>query len=179
MRIEAVSTKPVKTARGMSETFGFKCDDGQWYNSGFKNPGVKVGDEVDFEFESTKYGNAVKFESIKVNGAASSTSFVAKKPWVPSAPRGVGAGVYTKPFPIPLLHGDRAIIRQNALTNARELVSNFYNTEGTTYNTEKGMKELARFVITVAREFEAYSAGDVERMEADNVHIEKPEKKGK
>jgi hypothetical protein len=170
MKIEAVSTKEVKTKRGMSPTYAFKGDDGQWYNCGFDNPSVIKGDEVEFDFESTKYGNKVSFESFKVvkkmDGAA------------PAAARSYGAkpagGSYQpKPFPIPLLHGDRAIIRQNALTNARELVSCGMLKAETNGDGTIDEKTAVATIIRIARQFEAYSAGDVERMAADNVHKEK------
>lgn len=162
MKIEAISTKQVDTKRGKADTYAFKGDDGQWYSTGFDNPGVAKGDEVDFEFENTRYGNKVKFETFKINGAAvkGKSTGPAKAPYVP---RAVGTGgsapTYTKPFPIPLLHGDRAIIRQNALTNARELYDS---------DPEKPIKDAAKEIIEVARIFEEYSAGDGERREAES-----------
>ena len=64
-------------------------------------------------------------------------------------------------FPIPALHGDRAIVRQNALARATDI-----------YIAARGGKpfeleaENLDFVIRLARKFEAYTAGDIDMMEA-------------
>lgn len=165
MKIEAVSTKIVKTKRGDSPTYAFKGDDGQWYNVGFDNPEVMKGDEVQFDFESTKFGNKVAFESFKVvkrvDGAATPTG---DKP--PYARKAFGAPQQSRPFPIPLLHGDRAIVRQNALTNAREL----YTAGVLVFNSAPDSDTAVKQIVAIARQFEAYSCGDVEQMDAENVH---------
>jgi hypothetical protein len=76
---------------------------------------------------------------------------------------GGGKGV----FPIPALDGQRAIVRQNAITNAREL-----------YAASKGGKvfdfsrDVAAEIVSVARFFEAYACGDLDMAAA----IEKKEK---
>lgn len=157
----------MRTKRGVSPTYAFKCDDGQWYSTGFENPAVAKGDVVDFEFENTKYGNQVKFESLKIT-RGSTTGVPTTSGSSPSARsygnRSGSAGTYggvQKVFPIPLLHGDRSIVRQNALTNARELyVTTLDVAEPSTTDRTK----MAEEIIRIARIFESYSAGDVERM---------------
>ena len=70
-------------------------------------------------------------------------------------------GYKEKVFPIPALHGDRAIVRQNALARATDL-----------YVAARGGKpfeleaESLDFVIKLARKFEAYTAGDLDMAEA-------------
>lgn len=159
MRVEATAVKPVSTKRGMSDTFSFKCDDGQWYNTGFENPSVNKGDEVDFEFESTKYGNKVKIETIKIKGtSAGGASTVTTTPY-----RAKPVGSYTpreKVFPVPLTHGDRAIIRQNSVSNAVKVVE-------VTGFVGKDVNDTVDIIIKIARRLEAYSAGDLERMGVD------------
>lgn len=166
MKIEAVSMKEVKTKRGMSPTYSFKGDDGQWYGCGFDNPEVARGDEVDFEMESTKYGNKVVFETFKVVKKINGTSTAeAGKPAVSAYPRKPygSAPQMSRPFPIPLLHGDRAIVRQSALKAAVDLVRTGIILPG---------KDPIETTIQAARKFEAYSAGDIERMAAEDVHKE-------
>lgn len=174
MKVEAISQNDRKTKLGIKPVYGIKCDDGQWYNLGFNKPTFAKGDEIDFEFTNDRFGNQVKFETIKINGSAVSKSAA---PSTRSFPRG-GAGVTAdspyatrsaRPFPIPLTHGDRSIVRQNALTNARELIiSNDYfmkNKTGQFLNSE----ELAREVVRIAHIFESYSAGDEERRAAEKT----------
>lgn len=75
------------------------------------------------------------------------------------------AGVPIKPestsrlhhLPVPL-DRDRCIIRQNALTNARELVTNFYRPDIEGYI--KDFDEVVAVTISVARQFEEYTSGD-------------------
>ena len=67
-----------------------------------------------------------------------------------------------KVFPIPPLHGDRAIVRQNALARATDI-----------YIAARGGKpfeleaDSLDFVIRLARKFEAYTAGDLDLAEAE------------
>lgn len=161
----------VKTKRGDTPTYSFKADDGQWYGCGFDDPVVGKGDEVEFEFESTRYGNKVLFDTFHVTKKAAGSTGGGKpasaapfrKPF--GAPQGA-----SRPFPIPLLHGDRSIVRQNSVTNAVKLVE-ILTVDG---ETDKLTAEQAvAAVLKIARQFEAYSAGDVERMAAEDVHKEK------
>ena len=64
-------------------------------------------------------------------------------------------------MPLRPLHGDRAIVRQNALARATDI-----------YIAARGGKPFELegsnldFVISLARKFEAYTAGDIDMMEA-------------
>jgi hypothetical protein len=159
MRVEAISTKQVKTKRGLADTFSIKCDDGVWYGLGFDKPTFAKGDDITFDFENTAYGNKIKFETVKINGSAAPsvskpsgglTSYQPKAPYTPAASR---------PFPIPLTHGDRSIVRQNALTNARELVCATFGSTGVVVDDAA----VAKRILNIAQMFEEYSAGDAER----------------
>ena len=66
-----------------------------------------------------------------------------------------------KVFPIPALHGDRAIVRQNSVTNAVKLI-----TDSVHSTDEADWDELADMVIAIARKFEAYSCGDLDMEQA-------------
>lgn len=136
-------SKEVKTKFGMKPVYSFKLDDGVWYKHGFKDPKLSAGMAVEFDYTPGKYGNDVTDGSITARkvGTAPSPPFV---------PRSGGKGV----FPIPPDDGQRSIVRQNALTNARELVC-------ATQSFEPGSLELiVTTVIAVARQFESYTAGD-------------------
>lgn len=155
--VQDVSSREVKTKFGLKKTYSFKADN-EWYSTGFKTPGVSVGDVVQFDCKDTQYGKEV-VGSIKV-GTAAPTPLAGTPAPAPTplksfdgGNKGGGKGV----FPIPALDGQRAIVRQNAITNARELVVASYGGKpitGLVYN------ELATTIITVAKRFEAYACGD-------------------
>jgi hypothetical protein len=60
-------------------------------------------------------------------------------------------------FPIPALHGDRAIVRQNSISNATKLI-----VDSVKPTDKANWESLAIEVIQVARMFEAYSCGDLD-----------------
>jgi hypothetical protein len=60
-------------------------------------------------------------------------------------------------FPIPALHGDRSIVRQNALARATELYIGARG--GKPFDLDDSTSTL---VIRMARQFEAYTAGDLD-----------------
>lgn len=148
--VEQVDQKTVRTKFGEKPTYSAKVA-GQWLKFGFKSHGLSVGDTIDAEYTPGTYGNEVKtFTSTKGTGtpppAASAPSAEAPA-YKPTGGKGS--------FPIPPLDGQRAIVRQNAVTNAREL-----------YCAAAGVKGFAvdeascDFIIKLARKFEAYSCGD-------------------
>ena len=152
--IEQVGTKNVKTKFGEKPTYSFKAD-GEWFKCGFKNPRVNAGDVVEFEFTEGAYGKDVNMDSFKKSSGSSGGSAPVSAP-AASAPRpaggfGGGKGV----FPIPPLDGQRAIVRQNSLTNAVNLLKD-------TLGGDKKLSDVAKAeqVIAIARLFEAYSCGD-------------------
>ena len=155
--VEAVSTKDVTTKFGVKPTFSFKVN-GNWIKCGFKNPDVAVGYTVDFDGVTGTYGIETKAVNITARTAAAKSYG--------------GSSYKEKVFPIPALHGDRAIVRQNALARATDL-----------YIAARGAKpfELEAstldVIIKFARKFEAYTAGDLDMAEAvsENEAEIKPE----
>lgn len=165
--VEAVGSKPTKTRFGVKDRYSFKAG-GVWFSTNFKDHKLAVGDMVQFNYEATKWGNEVDPDTIvhtgltpvavPATGEPTGTATVAPRPYTP-APTG-SKGV----FPIPPLDGQRSIVRQNALTNARELVLKVHTTEG---SSEDNLKDLVEKVLKVARKFEAYTAGDLDREAAE------------
>ena len=164
MTVTEVSVKEVKTKFGQKPTYSFQCTDGKWYRTGFTAHGLSAGAVVDFEFEVDKYGNQVDAKTIVETGKAAPGTVVTPAAAVARPSVGGRAGV----FPIPPLDGQRAIVRQNALTNARELVVAY-----TLPLDKKGagltLPQLADEIIAIARQFEAYACGDIE---AESVKAE-------
>ena len=153
--VESISTKDVNTKFGTKPTFSMKVN-GTWIKCGFKYPGVQVGYEVEFDGISGTYG--VETKSVNVLKKGGGTPAPAKEASV-SAPKAVYGG--SKVFPIPALHGDRAIVRQNALARATDLY--IAARGGKPFELEGGNLD---FVISLARKFEAYTAGDLDMAEA-------------
>lgn len=152
--VEQLGTKDVTTKYGVKPTYSFKAD-GNWVKCGFKNPKVNVGDEVQFEGTSGTYGLEGKEVVIIKKGAGGGT--------VPpvAVTKAPGGGRSDKVFPIPPLHGDRSIVRQNALARATEIVIAAYG--GKSFGVDDVMCGM---IITFARKFEAYTAGDIDLEEA-------------
>ena len=114
-------------------------------------------------YEDGSYGKQVDAKTIRVLSKGSGTSgspvSTAASAEAPAPTRSFGPP--QKVFPVPLMHGDRSIIRQNALTNAREAVAHL------SFTTMPTDAEYASRIIAMARMFEEYSAGDIERRAAE------------
>lgn len=160
--VVAVGSKPVNTKWGEKTTHSFQVD-GVWYKTGFKKGKFSKGDTITFTYVEGPYGNDVDVASISTGGGATASAPAASaaKP----AYTGGGKGV----FPIPALDGQRAIVRQNALTNAREL----YTAEGGAM-LAANLKDKAYDIIAIARIFEAYACGDLDAMKAAEMKAAKP-----
>lgn len=157
--VEAISTKDVNTKFGNKPTYSLKVN-GTWVKCGFKNPNAGAGDEVEFDGNTGTYGLETKAVNVLRKGAGTPAP-AATSNTTTAVPRTTGSGYAAKVFPIPALHGDRAIVRQNALARATDI-----------YIAARGGKpwELDAsnldFVISLARKFEAYTAGDLDMAEA-------------
>jgi hypothetical protein len=154
MIITNITSKDVTTKFGVKQSYTVEAD-GKRFAYGLKKPVFTVGDDVEFQMTT----NAAGYENVDVatvrvitKGAAPATS---------SAPTARPSyGPPAKVFPIPALHGDRAIVRQNSLTNAVQLL-----------REDKELAKLtstdrANHIINIARMFEAYSCGDLDAEEA-------------
>lgn len=152
INVQVISSKEVTTRFGNKLTYSVKSSDGTWYKNGFKKPTFKEGDTVEIEFKDTSYGPEITSSKVVSGGASPIASPAA------SAPRPAPAsGGYSKPFPIPPLHGDRAIIRQNSLTNAREAWVGSHGGKAYKMGADEALE-----IVSLARMFEAYSCGDMD-----------------
>jgi hypothetical protein len=158
--VSAIGSKPVNTKWGEKSTHSFQVD-GVWYKTGFKKGKFSKGDTITFTYVEGPYGNDVDVASISTGGGATTASAPAASAAKP-AYTGGGKGV----FPIPALDGQRAIVRQNALTNARELWI-AHGSKG------DNIKDEAYDIIAIARVFEAYACGDLDAMKAAEMKAAK------
>ena len=163
--VEAVSKKEVKTKFGMKPTFAIKVD-GEWYSCGFTDPRAGSGDEVTFEFTAGRYGNEIDKGTLMRTGSGKPVP----APAVADNPAPAPKSAPTRPFPIPALHGDRAIIRQNALAHAARLYAAGISPATASSHSPES---LAAEVIAMARKFEAYSCGDLDAAQAAAKLVEK------
>ena len=159
--VESVTTKDVTTKFGVKPTWSIRVE-GKWIKCGFKNPNVEAGYTVDFDAVAGTYGLETKAVNIISRTTAPTTAVATAAPTATA-----GKSAYTasyggsKVFPIPALHGDRAIVRQNALARATDLY--IAARGGKPFELEASSLDL---VIAFARKFEAYTAGDLDLAEA-------------
>ena len=156
--IENITTKDVNTKFGPKPAYTIIAN-GERFSYGFKKPTFAVGDTVDFQFTESTYGKQVDATSVRMISKGTGAPATAS---VSSAP----TKTYTPPskvFPIPPLHGDRAIVRQNSITNATKLVSDMQAKS----KSEIDVMVLANTIVEVAKVFEAYSCGDNDAMAAE------------
>jgi hypothetical protein len=156
--VQETAIKEVTTKFGVKPTYSFKVN-GTWIKAGFKNPGVETGFEVDFDAITGTYGLETKSVNILNRTKAAVPAPVAGSVPVPRTTS--GGGYRDKVFPIPALHGDRSIVRQNALARATDLY--IAARGGKPFELDASTMDL---VIAFARKFEAYTAGDLDMAEA-------------
>lgn len=154
-----VGTASANTRFGVKTTYHIVLDNGDTFKCGFKKPPVSRGDNVTFNFTTGKYGNEADVGTIRITGATATPAANSSTAAATSSYSN-GRGGF-RPFPIPPDHGDRAIVRQNALTNAREAVESFYNPES--------LDEAINKIIEVAYKFEEYTSGQREVNAADEI----------
>ena len=160
--IENITTKEVTTKFGPKPAYTIVAN-GERFSYGFKKPVFAIGDEVDFQYTENTYGKNVDMTSVQmikkgtgVLVAPSASSVPGKAPYSPPS----------KVFPIPLLHGDRAIVRQNSITNATKVYTEWMKMGDVHVFV---LEEVADEIIEMARKFEAYSCGDLDAQAAEKM----------
>ena len=169
--------------------------DGVWYECGYKKPsGVGLGSLVQFEAEK-RFGKMAAVSEIL---PAPNGTPPFQPPAAPSAPRasggGYGRGDNTPPqrdesgvlrssrgdavkeFPVPVMHPDRSIIRQNALAHATNLVIAFRaGSEKVDLTDSESWDAITDRVTAVAYDLERYATGAIEREAAAAGTLARPE----
>jgi hypothetical protein len=133
------------------------CVDGMWYEAGYTKPAFGIGEQVNFEAEK-KYGKMAITSTINRGAGGGS----APAPSAPPASSGGGGGGRSyggvaKEFPVPALHPDRSIIRQNALAHATKLVC-----DAGVIEAGDNLDDWAETIVGLAYKFEEYATGQRE-----------------
>jgi hypothetical protein len=159
--IENITTKEVTTKFGPKPAYTITAG-GERFSYGFKKPAFAIGDEVDFQYTENTYGKNVDLASVQMlkkgTGAPTPSASAASPGKAPYSPP-------SKVFPIPLLHGDRAIVRQNSITNATKAVCDYLDSS----EDIDTVQAYADLIIEIARKFEAYSCGDLDAAQAEEM----------
>ena len=160
--IDNISTKEVNTKFGPKPAYTVVAN-GEKFSYGFKKPAFAAGDEVDFQYTDGTYGKVIDLTSVRMlkKGAGAPTASTTAS----VAPAKASYSPPAKVFPIPPLHGDRAIVRQNSITNATKLVTDL----AAKSKTETTPSALAAVIVEIAKVFEAYSCGDDDAAAAEQI----------
>lgn len=148
--------------------------DGSKFNWGWKDPvksSVSKGAALSFDYTTGKYGNVIDVASVRVTSAG--TGAVATPVLTEIRTPASGGGFRDIGFPVPARSDKISILRQNALTNARELVCALPKVFG--IDNSSACDDVVAVVLDVARTFADYTSGrDLEeKIEAVVSEMEK------
>lgn len=153
MIVEQVSSAKRNTKYGLKDAWSFKAD-GEWYSTGFKKPPVVAGSEIELSnVRMSSYGKEVSIEDIVCSPPVGGT--YGGKPSVSAVPK-PHRNAFS--FPVAVDDGQRAIVRQNALTNACNFVGKAFGDKAFSVDIDS----QSALIIELARKFEAYSCGDLD-----------------
>lgn len=160
--IENITQKEVNTKFGPKPAFTVHAN-GERFSYGFKKPTFKIGDTVDFQYTENTYGKNVDLTSVRLLSKGEGAPAVSGAAVGGSSPAPKAYSAPAKVFPIPPLHGDRAIVRQNSITNAVKAVADIIDGD------DMNIDLYVDTIISVARKFEAYSCGDLDAAQAEEM----------
>lgn len=158
--VDKVVARTVTTMRGPTSVYDVYVD-GTKYGWGFTNPtkvGVTDGAEIEFVIEASPYGPKISEGSVSVKTSGTGAPPVKSAAPAPRSPAASSGGSRDVGFPVPVTSEKISILRQNALTNARELVAMYPSMFGA-----ETKEQLIAAILDTARVFADYSSGrDVE-----------------
>lgn len=155
--VDKVEARTVNTKYGPKPVYDIYID-GTKYSWGFANPtkmGVTDGAEIEFDSSPDRYGPKIDTDTVVVKTSGSGRGPVKAAPASGGKRASGEAG-----FPVPVTSDRISILRQNALTNARELVSGYPSL----FNCDSDPDTLVEKILEIARVFADYTSGrDVEK----------------
>jgi len=166
--INNVWTKTVPTPRGRSAEAdvtlcSLEGNTEDIFSFGFGKCPIEIGDEISFSSEFKFGEQQIDKKTLRVLSKGNSTTerrvVSAGSSYSGASTNRTGGSSNSRVFPVPVTHGDRSIIRQNALARAVELCRNHQR-----YHEwcEGGVEDeyLANMCIDLAYFFEHYTSGD-------------------
>lgn len=156
-KVDRVEQRTVNTKWGPKPVFDLIVD-GTKYSWGFKNPtsmGITDGAEIEFDVVADKYGPKINAEHVVLKTSGSGAG-----PTVATSGTSGGArGRADMGFPVPVTSDKISILRQNALTNARELVQAY----PAIFTKDQTEKEMLAAILKIASKFSDFTSGrDIE-----------------
>jgi hypothetical protein len=163
--VQEVKQRQVKTKYGLKPVYDLVINNNK-YGWGFKDPtltGISIGTEISFDELADKYGPKIIVDSVLVGGQGKTP------PAKTSSAAGNTTGYRERgSFPISKASGEFAIIRQNALTNARELCTYCWHSVDGVAEPDT-IDESAETIIRIANIFADYSSGQREVKAAEKI----------
>lgn len=140
--------------------------DGKWYNTKEEWASVRPnkGDTVSFDDGGKNY-----LKRLTIVGAGTPAT---SAPSTGRSKGGYRANGEKGGFPIHPLAYERALDRRNALNVAATLLESSMEIKPVLDLTDKDLDNISTAVLTLARKFEAYSTGDLEREMAEKMFNE-------
>jgi hypothetical protein len=170
--VAAIKSREVTTKFGVKKVYDLYDTSGNKYALGFTDPatkGINVSCYVTGPTEVDKYGPKFDGRTITVSATppVGGVSVAAPDSGSAATPAYSRPAYKDKIFPVPPTHGDMAIIRQNALSNATALVSDYV----ATLPAEQFPKldAWSDLVIDVAYKFAKFSSGHRESEAIDKL----------
>lgn len=170
-QVASIKTREVNTKNGLKPVWDLYDSDGTKYGMAFSNPstkGINIGSWVTGDVTDSQYGKNIDAKTISVSTKDTSGSIPNAGTSPPQATSPYSKSAYKeKVFPVPPQHGDMAIIRQNALSNATALVSDYV----ATLPAEKfpDLENWSDLIINMAYKFAKFSSGHRELEAADKL----------
>lgn len=164
------ATGTIKSMR--KDRKGLQLGDGKWYSSFNPLPeGIEQGVCVTINFKENGNFNNIQ-GSVQVSGGSPAPAATSSAPQadttLPTHYEKLNYASLVKTFPVAPDHPDRAIIRQNSLTNAVRYVTALMAANGGTFDPLAVKEDILKY----ASEFEKYSTGDLEVEAADRLALE-------
>lgn len=155
IEVKEVRERDVTTKRGPAKAYDIIGTDGTKYGFGFTAPsrlGLSPGTVFSADAKTSSFGLQIDSKTVTLGGTAPVVS-----PETVAANKASSFSGKNTVFPVPSLHGDMSIIRQNALTNAVSTVADFIATQPT--DKWPNLEDWTDWVVTVAYKYSKFSSG--------------------
>lgn len=178
VEVASISSRTVPSRYGTTGTatvYDIVTTTGKKVSYGFKPPaaaGISVGSKITFEGTEDKYGIKPAKDSVRLASPSEEVDEGAGGAAPAAAPRasgGFSGGSNRGSFPIAKSDGQIAIIRQNSLTNAVNLLAALIKQGGLVGEEGGDPASLAEMAIDLAYKFTEFSSGGRETTAVERI----------